>query len=39
MNKKASADMIRVAVFEGKHIRKAMHESEWWFPIIDIIEV
>ena len=39
MNKKASADMIRVAVFEGKHIRKAMHESKWWFSIIDIIEV
>jgi hypothetical protein len=28
MNKKTSADLIRVAVFEGKHIRKAMHESE-----------
>ena len=39
MNKKTSADMIRVAVFEGKHIRKAMHDSEWWFSIIDIIKV
>jgi prophage antirepressor-like protein len=33
------ADLIRVAVFEGKHIRKIMHEDEWWFSVIDIIEV
>jgi prophage antirepressor-like protein len=32
-------DLIRVAVFEGKQIRKIMHEGEWWFSIIDIIEV
>ncbi len=28
---------LRVAFFEGKHIRKAIHEDEWWFSIIDII--
>ncbi len=33
------SDLIRVAVFEGKHIRKIMHEGEWWFSVIDIIEV
>jgi prophage antirepressor-like protein len=33
------SDLIRVAVFEGKHIRKIMHLDEWWFSIIDIIEV
>jgi hypothetical protein len=27
-----------VAVFEGKQIRKAFHESEWWFSIIDVVE-
>ena len=32
-------DLIRVAVFEGKHIRKTMHEGEWWFSVVDIIEV
>jgi prophage antirepressor-like protein len=32
-------DLIRVAVFEGTQIRKIMHEGEWWFSIIDIIEV
>lgn len=33
------ADLIRVAVFEGKHIRKIMHEGEWWFSIVDIVKV
>ena len=33
------AELIRVAVFEGKHIRKIMHEGEWWFSVIDIVEV
>ena len=32
------SDLIRVAVFEGKHIRKIMHLDEWWFSIIDIVE-
>ncbi len=29
----------RLAVFEGKHIRKVLHEGDWWFAIIDIVEV
>lgn len=35
----AKSDLIRVAVFEGKQIRKVMHEGEWWFSIIDIVDV
>lgn len=34
-----TSELIRVAVFEGKHIRKIIHEGEWWFSVIDIIEV
>ena len=28
----------RLAVFEGKQIRKAFHKGEWWFSIIDVVE-
>jgi prophage antirepressor-like protein len=28
-----------LAVFNGKQIRKILHDSEWWFSIIDVIEV
>jgi DNA-damage-inducible protein D len=31
--------IAKVAVFEGKHIRKILHEEEWWFSIIDIVQV
>jgi len=27
----------KLAVFEGKRIRKVLHEGEWWFVITDII--
>jgi DNA-damage-inducible protein D len=33
------SELIRVAVFEGKHIRKIFHDGEWWFAVIDIVEV
>lgn len=29
----------KLAVFQGKHIRKVFHEGEWCFSIIDVIEV
>lgn len=27
----------KLAVFQGKQIRKVFHEGEWWFVITDII--
>ncbi|MDP1957322.1 MAG: Bro-N domain-containing protein, partial [Rhodocyclaceae bacterium] len=33
------AAVSKLAVFEGKQIRKVFHEGEWWFSIIDVIEV
>lgn len=29
----------RIALFKGKEIRKTIHENEWWFSVVDIIEV
>src|SRR3990170_1328808 len=29
----------RLAIFEGKRIRKTIHNNEWWFSIIDVVEV
>jgi len=28
----------KIAVFKGKQIRKTIHDNEWWFSIIDIVE-
>jgi DNA-damage-inducible protein D len=29
----------KIALFQGKHIRKVLHNDQWWFSIIDVIEV
>ena len=29
----------KIALFKGKKIRKTFHENEWWFSIIDVVEV
>jgi prophage antirepressor-like protein len=34
-----NSEPVKIAVFEGKHIRKMLHDGEWWFSIIDVIEV
>lgn len=31
-------ESAKLAVFEGKRIRKVHHEGEWWFSIIDVVE-
>ncbi len=28
----------KIALFKGKQIRKVIHENEWWFSVIDVIE-
>ena len=28
----------KLAVFEGRQIRKMFHEGEWWFSIIDVVQ-
>ena len=28
-----------LAIFQGKYIRRILHHDEWWFSVIDIVEV
>ncbi|MDD2500857.1 MAG: Bro-N domain-containing protein [Geobacter sp.] len=32
-------EIIKLAAFEGREIRKTIHNGEWWFSVIDVIEV
>ncbi len=29
----------KLAVFKGKKIRKMIHKNEWWFSVVDIVQV
>jgi prophage antirepressor-like protein len=29
----------RIAVFKGKSIRKTLFGDEWWFAVVDVVEV
>ncbi len=29
----------KIAIFKGKKVRKILHQNEWWFSVIDAIEV
>ena len=31
--------VTNIAVFRGKEIRKTIHKNEWWFSIVDVVEV
>ena len=33
-----SEEKSTLALFEGREIRKAFQDGEWWFSIIDVIE-
>ncbi len=35
MRQKENSDL---AAFDGREIRKALHEGEWWFSVIDVID-
>jgi hypothetical protein len=35
---KELAKIARVAIFKGKKIRKVVHENEWWFSVVDVVQ-
>ena len=32
-------EATKIALFKGKKIRKTLYQNEWWFSVIDVIEV
>ncbi len=32
-------ELIKLAVFQGKQIRKIVHDGEWWFAVVDVVAV
>jgi DNA-damage-inducible protein D len=33
------SDTTKISIFHGKKIRKTIHNNEWWFSVVDVIEV
>lgn len=38
-NRNKSKEINQLTIFQGKHIRSVQHNSEWWYSVVDIIEV
>ena len=32
-------EIVKLAVFEGRVIRKTIHNDEWWFAVVDFVAV
>lgn len=32
-------DNTKIALFKGKKIRRTIHQNEWWFSVVDVIQV
>ena len=39
MDNELEQQSSKIAIFEGKQIRKTIHQGEWYFSIIDIVAV
>lgn len=31
-------DSAKISLFKGKKIRKTLHDGEWWFSVVDVVE-
>jgi len=32
-------EITKISLFNGKEIRKTLHNNEWWFSVADVVEV
>ncbi len=32
-------ETTKISLFKGKKIRKVFYQNEWWFSVVDVIEV
>ncbi|MBP9864411.1 Bro-N domain-containing protein [Patescibacteria group bacterium] len=32
-------ETTQISLFKGKQIRKTLHDNEWWFSVVDVIQV
>lgn len=32
-------DNTKISIFKGKKIRKIIHNNEWWFSVVDVVEI
>src|ERR1700681_3099556 len=39
MTKQLEDTSSKIAIFRGKQIRKAIYQGEWYFSIIDVVEI
>ena len=28
----------QIAIFKGRGIRRTLHNNEWWFSVVDVVE-
>lgn len=42
MNKEVKSGTLsinKIALFQGKQVRKVFHEGEWWFAVVDVVGI
>ncbi|MDD4530459.1 MAG: Bro-N domain-containing protein [Candidatus Gracilibacteria bacterium] len=39
MSKEIESRNNKIAIFEGKEVRKIIHNNEWWFSVVDVVSI
>mgnify|MGYP001576863480 CR=1 FL=1 len=34
-----SKEVTKIAVFKGKKVRRVFKDGQWWFSVVDVIEI